>query len=120
VLVVEDEEGVRRLAEHMLAQLGYQVLSAASGPEALGVAAPHGGPIDLLLTDVVMPQMSGPAVAEALRPRHAGMRVLYMSGYADDAGVRHGALDRGAALLQKPFSMAVLAKKVREVLEGPV
>ncbi len=119
VLVVEDEEGVRRLAEQMLAQLGYQALSAASGPEALAVAARHQAPIDLLLTDVVMPGMGGPAVAEALRPRHAGMRVLYMSGYADDAVLRHGILAQETALLQKPFSMAALAEKVRKVLDAP-
>jgi CheY-like chemotaxis protein len=117
VLLVEDEEGVRRLTQDLLERLGYRVLAAAGSVEALKMAAEQQGGIDLLLTDVVMPQMSGPQVAEALLPLHAGLKVLYVSGYADDAVVRHGVLEAGMAFLQKPFTTAALAAKVRQVLE---
>jgi PAS domain S-box-containing protein len=118
VLLVEDEDGVRALSRHVLQGCGYTVLEARDGVEAVRVAGRHRGRIDLLLTDVVMPRMSGREVAERLAGRHAGMKVLFLSGYTEDAVVRHGILEAEVAFLQKPFSPASLAAKVREVLDG--
>jgi CheY-like chemotaxis protein len=117
VLLAEDEDAVRNLAMYLLRHCGYQVLVASSGTEALEVAARHAGPIHLLVTDVVMPKMGGRQLAEALRPTHPGLRVLYLSGYTDDAMLRRGVLEPGAAFLEKPFSIAALGLKVREVLD---
>jgi two-component system cell cycle sensor histidine kinase/response regulator CckA len=119
VLLVEDEAGVRALTRHVLAGCGYAVLEAADGAEAVRLAAGHGGPIHLLVTDVVMPGTGGRAVAEQVAASHPRVRVLYMSGYTDDAVVRHGVLQEGVNFLQKPFSPAALAFKVREVLDAP-
>ncbi len=118
VLLVEDEEVVRLLAREILRMNGYTVLEARHGREALLLSDAHQGPIHLMLTDVVMPKMSGRELAERLVPRRPEMRVLYMSGYTDDAIVRHGVLEEGIAFLQKPFTARTLALKVREVL-GP-
>ncbi len=118
VLVVEDEAGVRELVGHLLGQLGYRVLRAANGAEALAVAVEHKGRIDLLLADVVLPGMSGPQVAEALLLGHPEARVLYLSGYTDDAVFRHGVQEAETAFLQKPFTTAALAAKVRAVLKA--
>jgi PAS domain S-box-containing protein len=118
VLVVEDEDGVRALTQRILRRCGYTVLEAANGEEAMRVAAGHGGPIHLLVTDVVMPGPGGPVVAEWLTAERAGLRVLFMSGYTDDAVVRHGVLHASANFLQKPFSPVALAHKVREVLDS--
>jgi PAS domain S-box-containing protein len=118
VLLVEDEEAVRRLARLVLEKMGYRVLEAASAEEAFSVATGHSGGIDLLLTDSVMPGMSGPDLARSLRPRRPEMRVLFMSGYTDDAIVRHGLLEPTEAFLQKPFTPDVLARKVRDVLDS--
>ena len=96
---------------------GYKVLEASQGEEALRVGEQHRGPIHLLLTDVVMPGLSGRQVAEALRQRHPAMKVLFVSGYTDDAVVRHGVLEAETAFLQKPFTPVALANKVREVLD---
>ncbi len=117
VLLVEDEDGVRALSRHVLQSSGYIVLEAHDGLEAIRVAEQHKGRIDLLLTDVVMPRMSGREVAERLAGMHAGMKVLFLSGYTDDAVVRHGILEAEVAFLQKPFSPGSLAAKVREVLD---
>jgi PAS domain S-box-containing protein len=117
VLVVEDEGEVREFTRCLLGRLGYRVLAAGGGAEALRVAEEHTGPIDLLVTDVVMPQMSGRQVAEALRRRRPGLRVLYVSGHTNDARVRHGVEEAEVAFLQKPFSEADLAAKVRQVLD---
>jgi PAS domain S-box-containing protein len=116
VLVVEDEDGVRELAREFLERHGYTVLTARSGPDALALAQQRPGPIHLLITDVVMPGMSGRELAEKMAQLRPELRVLFMSGYTDDAIVQHGILDRGTALLQKPFTRASLAAKVRESL----
>src|SRR2546425_6974403 len=118
VLLAEDEQLVRLLARKILEHAGYTVLVAAGGPEALRLAAQHGRPIDLLLTDVIMPEMSGRDLMHRLAEQRPEMRVLYMSGYSDEAVERHGVLDPGTAVIQKPFTPAGLARKVREVLDG--
>jgi CheY-like chemotaxis protein len=117
VLLVEDEEAVRRLAERILRQAGYQVLAAADGPEALRRCETHPEPIALLLTDVVMPGMSGQELAAQLTRRCPQLRVLYVSGYTDDAIVHHGRLDPEARFLGKPFTVDELLRKVREALD---
>ncbi|MFO0606202.1 MAG: PAS domain S-box protein [Polyangiales bacterium] len=117
VLIVEDEDTVRRLAERVLRKAGYDVLAAANGGEALLLSEKH-GPVDLLLTDVVMPHMSGRELADRLARASPGLGVLYMSGYTDDAIVHHGVLEPGARLLAKPFSAAELTRKVREALDA--
>jgi PAS domain S-box-containing protein len=119
VLVVEDEPGVRAVILRTLREQGYTVLEARHGLEALHLGTQPLEKIDLLLTDVVMPQVSGREVAENLTRAHPELRVLYMSGYTDDAVVRHGILSEGAVFLQKPFTPDVLAHKVREVLDAP-
>jgi PAS domain S-box-containing protein len=118
VLLVEDEDGVRALASHVLRDCGYVVLEARHGKEALRVAAEHEGSIKLLVTDVVMPHLGGRELAERLALSHPQARVLFLSGYTDDAIVRHGILEEEVAFLQKPFTTAALARKVREVLDG--
>ncbi len=117
VLIVEDEEAVRRIAERILRAAGYQVFTAASGSHALALCEERGGAFDLLLTDVIMPQVSGRELAEQLTSRYPTLRVLYMSGYADDAIVHHGVLAPGMHFIGKPFSAAELRSKVREVLD---
>ncbi len=118
VLVVEDEEAVRRLSCRVLESHGYTVLAAGRGDQALHVASRHTGPIQLLVTDVVMPGMSGRELAKRLSSLRPATKVLYLSGYTDDAIVRHGVLEPGVSFLQKPFTPAALARKVREVLDG--
>jgi CheY-like chemotaxis protein len=117
VLLAEDEDGVRSLARQVLHGCGYTVLEARDGAEAVRVAGQHQGRLDLLLTDVVMPRLGGRAVAEEVAALHPEAKVLFLSGYTDDAVVRHGVLDAQVAFLQKPFSLATLAQKVREVLD---
>ncbi|MGH7607082.1 MAG: ATP-binding protein, partial [Gemmatimonadales bacterium] len=118
VLVVEDEPAVLTLSRRALEAQGYVVLAAADGTAALRIVERHGGRIDLLLTDVVMPGLSGRELADQLAVRRPGMRVLYMSGYPGDAVVQHGSLAPGSAFLQKPFSPDGLARKVRDVLDA--
>jgi PAS domain S-box-containing protein len=118
VLVAEDEPAVREIVTEVLAKKGYQVLRAPDGQTALELARAHDGAIQLLLTDIVMPGLTGRELADALRAERPGVRVLYMSGYTDDAVVRHGVLEEGMPYLQKPFAPNALAVKVREVLEG--
>ncbi len=117
ILLVEDEEGVRELARDILRTSGYTVLEARNGPEALLLCERHQGPLDMLLTDVVMPRMSGRELAERLAPLRPDLSVLYMSGYTDDAVIRHGVLGAGTAFLQKPFTPAALVLRVRETLD---
>jgi PAS domain S-box-containing protein len=116
VLLVEDEKAVRDLTAKMLQRLGYTVLVAGGGAEAIEIARSYIGPISLLLTDVVMPGMSGRQVADALSGARPGMKVMYLSGYTDNTVVHHGVLESGVNFLPKPFSREVLAKKLREVL----
>jgi PAS domain S-box-containing protein len=116
VLLVEDERGVRELAREYLQMSGYTVLEASDGAGALALAKDHRGPIHVLMTDVVMPGMSGRELADRVVQVRPEIKVLYMSGYTDQAIVRHGILDRGSDLLQKPFGLTTLASKLREVL----
>ena len=117
ILLVEDEAGLRKLAREMLRKQGYRVMEAGGGPEALRVWDRNPDRIDLLLTDVVMPQMSGRQLAEQLRAARPDLKVLYMSGYSHDVIARHGVLDSETAFLQKPFTHDTLGRKVRAVLD---
>lgn len=119
ILLAEDESSVRLLTCRVLEQHGYRVLEARDGADALRVAAEFEGRIDLLITDVVMPVISGSELAEQLVRIRSGIRVLYLSGYTDDAVVRHGVIHSEMSFLQKPFSPDGLARKVREVLDRP-
>jgi len=118
VLVAEDDQDVRHSMVQVLKTFGYQTLVAQDGPEALLVDERHDGPIHLLLTDVVMPGASGHQLGRQLSLERPDLKVLYMSGYTDNAIVHHGVLDPDATLLEKPFSAEGLARKVREVLDG--
>jgi CheY-like chemotaxis protein len=118
ILLVEDAEPLRKLAQTFLEAGGFRVLSAESGESALEVMASFGGAFDLLLTDVVMPGINGRVLAEQMLPRQPGMKVLYMSGYTDSFIAGHGVLDPGTHLLHKPFTDEILIRKVREVLDG--
>jgi len=118
VLLVEDAAAVRAVTREVLERQGYVVLEAPNGEAALHLAQKHRGPIHLLLTDVVMPVMSGRQLADQLAPVRPDMKVLYASGYTDDSVVRHGVLEEGTAYLQKPFTPERLARKVRDVLDS--
>jgi two-component system cell cycle sensor histidine kinase/response regulator CckA len=117
VFLVEDEENVRNLGGRILKDLGYKVMQARNGDEALALAIKSEERIDLLLTDVVMPGMSGSELAKRLVLRHPETKVLFTSGYTDDAIVHHGVLDEGVLFIGKPYSPEGLARKVREVLD---
>ncbi len=118
VMVVEDEDAVRRLAERVLRAAGYTVLGASRPTDALRLCRQHTGTIHLLLTDVIMPHISGRELAEQLVALRPEMRVIYTSGYTDDAIVRHGVLDPGTRFISKPFSAAALTNKVRDALDS--
>jgi PAS domain S-box-containing protein len=116
ILLVEDERGVRELAREYLEMTGYTVIEAENGHTALELAGLHSGPIHLLMTDVVMPGISGRELSERVKSIRPGIRVLFMSGYTDQAVVHHGILETDAVLLQKPFTVAALAAKLRDIL----
>jgi PAS domain S-box-containing protein len=118
ILFVEDEESVRELVRDYLRANGYRVLEAVDGMQALEIAAAHKGAIHLLVTDVVMPRLSGRELATRLSSERPGLRILYISGYTDDSIFRHGVLEGGVAFLQKPFNLKSIAEKIREVLDG--
>jgi len=119
ILLVEDEDPVRELTYRMLESYGYVVLEAGHPDQALRVSEQHKGDIDLLVSDVVMPGMGGPALAEQLTRSRPQLKVLYISGYTDDEIIRRGVVEQGIRLLQKPFAPDELARKVREALENP-
>ena len=116
VLLVEDEESVRQLVRETLQAKGYRVVEADNGKAGLAAAAGHKGIIDLVITDVVMPGMSGRELAQQLVKARPETKVLYLSGYTEDAIISEGAIDGGTAFLQKPFTLQNLSRKVREVL----
>ena len=117
ILLVEDDKAVRGLALHALQSHGYRVLAGIDGKDGMRVAQEYHGPIDLLVTDVVMPHMGGRQLAEALRGVLPNIKVLYTSGYTDDAVVRHGILQKEVSFLQKPYTPLSLTKKIRVVLD---
>lgn len=118
ILLVEDEEMIRKAAREILEANGYRVLDASGGEEALVISLMHKAPIRLLMTDVVMPRMNGRELAERLLSLRPDLKVLYMSGYTDDAIVHHGVLDAGIAFLEKPFTAKALTHRVRELLDA--
>jgi two-component system cell cycle sensor histidine kinase/response regulator CckA len=120
LLLVEDEPALRQLAQSALQMMGYKVLLASNGQDGLNVARDHQGtPIQLVITDVIMPKMGGKAMVEWLKTSHPDLKVLFTSGYIDDIVTRHGALDDGIDFLPKPYTHAALARKVREMLDAP-
>ncbi len=119
VLVAEDEDTSRQAIVRLLAELGYEVLEARDGQAALALARGHGGPLHLLLSDVVMPVMGGPELAKTLLRERPDLRVLYMSGYVDSPVVDHGLLDASERLLAKPFSLDELLQAIRQLLDAP-
>lgn len=116
LLLVEDEAAVRQSTREFLTQKGYTMLEASNGEEALRISREYCGPIDLMISDVVMPKMSGPSLAELLSAERPRMKVLFISGYAENTVLRHGKIDIGGRLMQKPFGLNALARKIREVL----
>jgi PAS domain S-box-containing protein len=118
VLFVEDEESVRELVRDYLSGTGYKVLEAVDGAQALEIAAAHKGSIEILVTDVVMPRLSGRELASRLIAQRPNIRVLYISGYTDDSIFRNGVLEGDAAYLQKPFNLKTIAQRIRDVLDG--
>jgi CheY-like chemotaxis protein len=119
VLVVEDDAAVRELTARTLRQRSYTVLESAGGLDALRVAGEYGAPIDLLVTDMIMPRMGGIALAKRLRDAHPHLKVLFMSGYAEHAAIRDESINPSRAFIQKPFAPALLARKVYEILRTP-
>jgi CheY-like chemotaxis protein len=117
VLVVEDDDAVRELTSLALERHGYKVLKATGGADALRQTDAGPQELDLLVTDVVMPEMDGRTVATALRARFPRLKTLFLSGYTDDEMIRRGILQTGEAFLQKPYTIAALARKVREILD---
>ena len=118
ILLTEDEPAVRKLVRDALEQLGYTVLPAADGYEALRILEGHGGTVHLLLTDVIMPLMSGPELVKRVRSVKPATKVVYMSGYTDGAIAPHGVLEPGISILRKPFTRDELARRLDEVLAG--
>jgi CheY-like chemotaxis protein len=118
ILLVEDEADLRQIARVFLEHFGYRVLEARDGEEALRIGRNRADPIDLILTDVVMPGLSGRQLVEQILELRPGTKVVFMTGYADDMLLRHKVLEPGVALLEKPFDKIQLAKKIREALDA--
>jgi two-component system cell cycle sensor histidine kinase/response regulator CckA len=118
LLLVEDEASVRQASRQFLIRNGYTVLEAAHGEDAIPASQEPRGPIHLLVTDVVMPRMGGPTLAERLTDEQPDLKVVFVSGYAENTVLKHGTIDVATRFLQKPFSLKTLARKVREVLEA--
>src|SRR5262249_8326491 len=119
ILVVEDDPGVRIYIAEVLEELGYRVLQAADGRSGLAVFERGDTAIDLLLSDMILPDFNGRELAESARQHKPGLKVLFMTGYSRNAIVHQGRLDRGVALIQKPVTQAALAARVRDVLDSP-
>jgi CheY-like chemotaxis protein len=119
ILLAEDEESIRRLTRLVLASLGYTVLNASDGQQAVTLASQHAGPIDLLVADVVMPRIGGRELAQQMRVRHPHVRILYISGYTGDSLTQQNLAGPGVGFLQKPFAPMALARRVREILDRP-
>ena len=117
ILLVEDEPSVRRLALAVLQSSGYRVIEAANGEDALKALRHEERRIDLVITDIVMPEIGGPELVRHLKPRHPRLKVIYMSGYSEEAASEIGALEENATLIEKPFAVGALARRVREVLD---
>jgi len=118
ILLVEDDEAVRTLAGSILSRQGYRLLVAGNGPDALALLDRYEGPLHLLLTDVVMPEMNGKDLYGQVLLRRPGLRAVFMSGYATEVIAPHGVMDEGLPFIQKPFTGRALAAKVRAVLDG--
>ena len=118
ILLVEDEAPLRVLAAESLKRLGYTVLQAGNGLEALAVADQHSGKLDVVVTDVVMPRMGGPELIEKLRAKREGFAVIFMSGYTDAAALENAKIGSGSILLNKPFSNELLARRISEVQQN--
>jgi two-component system cell cycle sensor histidine kinase/response regulator CckA len=120
ILLVDDAGPLRGLTRLLLEGCGYTVLDSGDPEEAIRIAGQHQGPLPLLITDVVMPGISGPVLAKKLAAARPETRVLYTSGYADDEVAQHGAIEEDSAFLEKPFTRDALVRKVRELLDSPV
>ena len=118
ILLAEDEDAIRRVATRILEKAGYTVLAASNGADALMIAEAHEGEIDLLVTDMMMPQMNGIQLSQRIRGQRPGTPTLFLSGYTDSTVVRQGPLDPSEHFLQKPFASETLVGKIREVLDA--
>ena len=118
ILVVEDEQMLRSLISRLLRKNGYKVFEAADGQDAANFIEEYDSHVDLLITDVVMPRMNGRKLAEIASLKHDKIRILFMSGYADDTLMQHGVFDRSQSYIQKPFSAEALCLRVREILQA--
>jgi CheY-like chemotaxis protein len=118
VLLVEDEASLREMLRELLEANGYSVLVAQDGAVALQLAAAHAAPIQIMVTDVIMPGVTGPKIVDLVAQTRPGVKVLYISGYSDEAVTRHGLIGPGRAFLSKPFSPEVFLRKVRESLDS--
>ncbi len=118
ILLVEDEEPLRKVILELLTQIGYRVLAAPNGKEAMRIADAFPEKIHLLISDVIMPEIAGPELARSLCCRRSDLKVMYISGYSDDCLAPEGVLQPGTVLVNKPFSIRLLSAKMRELLDG--